>query len=378
MSTVKAWKHVLVLGAAGPAGYNVCLSLLRAGAHVTGQDSNAYHRALLERSLTSYDGKPQQDGRIGGCVERLSAAMGHATQGDYDLVIAQPDVLVRELAISRKVVPTILPPEGQLRTCGDKMLTADALPDNIRPQWATQLRSDAEAWCRLRQGAGSQGAFRGTRENCYAYIRAFDEQHRGHEWMVQEYLPGPEFACQLVYWKGLPHAYQSRERVEYDNPNVFTGQSSSPSVQRIPDRATADEVSFVAEQAVEATLTGRELAHGVYGVDMRRDNNGDLRVTEVNAGRFYTTTMFLTTNGLNLPGILVDLGNSTTVLPEKHFNPLKAGTTWVRQIDMGTTTMSPYAAAAAATTYLQWSEMDSLTTPSLSPDSSTSESELDE
>ena len=196
--------------------------------------------------------------------------------------------------------------------------------------------------------------------------------------MGQEYLPGPEFACQLVYWKGLPHAYQSRERVEYDDPNVFTGQSSSPSVQRIPDRATADEVSFVAEQAVEATLTGRELAHGVYGVDMRRDNNGDLRGTEVNAGRFYTTTMFLTTNGLNLPGILVDLGNSTTVLPEKHFNPLKAGTTWVRQIDMGTTTMSPYAAAAAATTYLQWSEMDSLTTPSLSPDSSTSESERDE
>lgn len=320
---------IAVLGAGGPAGSNLVACLQNAGHHVVAHDENPWHLELLRRTA-----RPKITDTVGALVEIPGPPL-------VDLVMAQPDVLVDKLAEARdrgERVSTFLPPTSHLTICRDKYTTAITLPDSIRPRWAKDLEDTEPAWVRLRHGAGSAGSFAGRKDDCRAYVDAHRRLRKVDDWVAQEYLPGSEYALQVVTDRGDIVAAQARQRLQYANPGVFTGSSSSPSVAQIPTKAVSAEVTATALAALGAISdkTNRPL-HGVYGVDMRRDRNSELRVTEINAGRFYTTTRFLMRAGLNLPAIAVDaaLGELDAGKVSERMNPLEEGLTWVRQIDTG-------------------------------------------
>ncbi|MDB4100256.1 hypothetical protein N9531_02905, partial [Amylibacter sp.] len=69
--------------------------------------------------------------------------------------------------------------------------------------------------------------------------------------------------------------------------------------------------------------------------DMTYDNNGVPNPTEINISRFFTTVLFFTEAGLNLPEIFKDIALYDE-LPklEKKINPLPNGLLWLRGMDV--------------------------------------------
>lgn len=67
---------------------------------------------------------------------------------------------------------------------------------------------------------------------------------------------------------------------------------------------------------------------------MAFDDKGIPNPTEINIGRFFTTHLFFSRAGLNLPDIYCDLCLSgTTPRLERRLNPLPDGLLWIRGMD---------------------------------------------
>jgi len=95
----------------------------------------------------------------------------------------------------------------------------------------------------------------------------------------------------------------------------------------------SDEV--VDRVAQEAILAVDRKPHGVFAVDMTYDSKGIPNPTEINIGRFFTTTYFFTKAGLNMPQIYRDIaleGKFPSL--KRRVNPLPAGLIWIRGMDV--------------------------------------------
>ena len=82
--------------------------------------------------------------------------------------------------------------------------------------------------------------------------------------------------------------------------------------------------------------------HGIFGVDMAYDKKGMPNPTEINISRFFTTVLFFTEAGLNLPEIFKDIAlyNEFPQL-QKKINPLPDGLLWLRGMDTAPRLMKP-------------------------------------
>lgn len=71
---------------------------------------------------------------------------------------------------------------------------------------------------------------------------------------------------------------------------------------------------------------------GIFCVDLKENSQGIPIITELNMGRYFTTSDFFATIGMNTPyeqyKYLVD-----GLLPNKWINEAIPGTTWVRGMD---------------------------------------------
>src|SRR5207302_9800619 len=93
-----------------------------------------------------------------------------------------------------------------------------------------------------------------------------------------------------------------------------------------------EQVDKISQQAI---LAVDNEPHGIFSVDLTYDSEGTPNLTEINIGRFFTTHLFFSAAGLNMPEILVRLafGEEPARLPSK-LNPLAPGQVWVRGMDM--------------------------------------------
>jgi hypothetical protein len=91
---------------------------------------------------------------------------------------------------------------------------------------------------------------------------------------------------------------------------------------------------LVDEIAQKSILSIDSTPHGVWSVDMTYDSDGVPNPTEINIGRFFTTSFFFTKLGLNMPYIYLKLAFDEE-LPEieEKINPLPSGYTWIRGMD---------------------------------------------
>ena len=95
----------------------------------------------------------------------------------------------------------------------------------------------------------------------------------------------------------------------------------------------------MSEPAVDDTAMKSILAldpspEGVYCVDIKEAVDGVAKVTEINAGRFFTTSNFFAAAGVNMPDMLVRCALGEDVEPVGT-SPLRAGLYWIRMVDMG-------------------------------------------
>jgi carbamoyl-phosphate synthase large subunit len=190
-------------------------------------------------------------------------------------------------------------------------------------------------WVRAKSGAGSKHALPVTSFsqalNWADYLIDNGKADSYNDFIISPFLPGREFAVQLLYINGLLVHAQQRERLEHHfAKQMVSGQSSTPSVA-----VTSMERSVYAEAFEVVQNVSRELdvkPNGIYGVDIRMDENENPVVTEVNYGRYFTTSNFFATFSVNTPVDELQYAISG-IIPSEKVNKIRPGLYWVRSLD---------------------------------------------
>lgn len=344
-STTISTKRVLVTGAGGSAGINFVASLRLADEpiHVVGVDINRWHLELPAVDRAYVVPKcldPAYIDAINRVIEREDIGFLHA-QPDMELEVVSEH---REEILAR----TFLPDPCTIRVCHDKMETNRILRKKSVPAPESRLverledipsslerlrRASGVVWVRAVRGAGSRAALpvrtaRQAREwiHYWRTMRALESQ----DFMFAEYLPGREYAFQSLWHEGELVASQARQRLEYVFGNLSpSGQSSSPSVAATVSDPRVNDVAHRAILAVDAK------PHGVFCVDLKENEQGIPCVTEINVGRFFTTSNFFAKLGCNMPLLMVKLAFGEPIPPQPRFNAVPPGYMWIRLMDAG-------------------------------------------
>lgn len=338
--------RLLLTGGGGPAASNF-LDALRLGGgpeHVVAVDTSPWHLELVEADA-HYLVPPVGDPDYLDALRRVIA------REQIDVVHPQPDPEVRFLAQVAESLParTFLPPGPVVVLAQDKLASQRAMVDagvNVPRSFgvddvdglcdavSTLTVGGHRAWLRAVRGAGARASLPvATADQAVAWIDYW-QGFAGltpQDFMVSEMLEGQEYAWQSLWWHGKLITSQARCRVAYLFGNVSpSGQTSTPSVAVTANRTDVDEAGMGAVCAVAPS------PHGVFCVDMKCDAADVPRVTEVNAGRFFTTSNFFAHAGLNMPELYLRLAMGATPptdLPATA--PLPDGLWWIRNPDMG-------------------------------------------
>ncbi len=342
-------KRILVTGAGGSAAHNFVDALRLAQAeeslYIVGADVKPHHLPLTRTDrnyLVPRADSPDYLDALNRIIEREKV----------DFLHAQPDVEVDVISRRRHEIgaTTFLPPDETVRRCADKMefnriMSQAGLP--VPEAYFLQSEADLEsalgalfsrhekAWLRAIRGAGGRASLPVKKvEHARAWVDYWKTMRNlgWGDFMVSEFLPGREFAFQSLWHRGRLVVSQARERVEYIFGHLTpSGQSSSPSVARTVHRDDVNELS------TRAILASDPAPHGVFCVDLKENAQGQPRVTEINCGRFFTTSNFYAHCGVNFPLTYLRLGLGQEVPAFPTYNPVPADWWWVRMIDMGFT-----------------------------------------
>ncbi|MFX1475572.1 MAG: hypothetical protein ACFFCO_08890 [Promethearchaeota archaeon] len=344
-------RRILLTGAGGPAGVNFVEALRLASEpfFVIGTDINRWHLELSNADKTFIVPRCSDPSYID--------VLNHIIDVDkIDFLHPQPDVEVRVISENRERLhaKTFLPSKDTVRVCQDKYLSAVRWDKNGVPvARAIDLRDEhlvddlARAfdelgntiWIRAKTGAGGRGSTPAdSLEVAEHWIRYWRGRGKPWDFFAQEYLPGDNIAFQSVFLDGEPVTSQARQRLEYIYPYLApSGITGTPAVAKT---IHSDKVNSTAIQAVQAI---DEKASGIFCVDLRDNKDGEPHPTEINCGRFFTTSAFFAHLGAklsllyaNMPFVYVKLGfgESLGESPPRT-NAVPAGYYWIRHIDCG-------------------------------------------
>lgn len=325
-------------GCGGPAGVNVIRSLREAPekVYIVGTDINKYHLLWADTDekwlVPEYTSSEYID-RINELVDSTSA----------DMIMAQPDGEVYILSKYRRDLrcATFLPKHKTIEICQDKFKSAEiwekaeiTTTDSILVKSVSDIDRAIERigypfWLRATHGFSSRGSTlvenRATAENWIGYWRS-----RGVTWdfVAHNFLPGRNIAFQSLWKDGKLITSQARERLEYIYPYLApSGCTNTPVVAKtIHD----DKVNAIATRCVAAI---DKHATGIFCVDLKEDIKGVPIPTEINAGRFFTTSYFFTNAGVNMPYYYIKLAYGEQLPKLKRYNAIEKDLLWCRHID---------------------------------------------
>lgn len=338
-------KRVLVTGAGGAASANFIASLRMSGEpfYVVGADRQPFHLELADVQAR-YLVPPAADPGYLDALNRIVVAER------VEFVHPQPDPEVLAVSDRRELIQarTYLPSREALRICRDKLELARALSsagvavgESVGVEDAQALRAGFErlrarhtrVWVRAKSGAGGRASLPVARlEQAECWIRYWCDVHglAMRDFMLVEFLPGDEFAFQSIWKDGRLITSQARQRLQYLFGYLSpSGQTSTPSVAVTVHRADVNET---ARRAVEAVAPD---ATGIFCVDLKVNAAGVPCVTEINAGRFFTTSNFIAEAGCNMVHHYVKLAYGESLPALSEFDAVPAGYYWVRMMDMG-------------------------------------------
>lgn len=257
---------------------------------------------------------------------------------EIDMVHAQPDTEVLYLSRNRKKVNAIieLPSRPTIEICQDKIelanyFTSQSIPvpilfnnklgDELKGKW----------WLRAIRGAGAKARLPVTSISEIIMWVDYWKKHHGlgyDDFMMSEYLPGREFAWSSIWKDGQLITSQARERVEYLMGHMTpSGQTSSPSVAKTVHRDDINEICTDAVMALDYEISG------IMCIDLKENSNGVPCITEVNAGRFFTTSYFLTKAGCNMPHYYVKMAMGEEIPNIDKYNCIDKDIYWIRGMD---------------------------------------------
>ncbi len=335
--------RVLVTGAGGSASSNFIdsLGISSLSCEIVAADASP-HMLLLSKSDNRCVVPRANDPLYGDAIEKLSV------QHNIDVVWVQPDSELRIISKIRDRLPaTFIPENSKIIEGSDKQVVFSLLQHAGVPIPVTQTGSDEAGfldvcerllteneslWVRARSGAGSRASLPvRTPLQAINWIKWWIAEKGLHwtDFQVSERLPGKEFAFQSLWQNGKLISGEARQRISYLYGFLTpSGQSSTPAI------AVSTRDKGVLSQGRESVLAFDPHPHGVYCVDMKEDQTGKLKTTEINVGRFFTTMNFLAHAGINMPemAIRAALGEELTPL---GMGNVEENLYWIRMVDMG-------------------------------------------
>ena len=122
----------------------------------------------------------------------------------------------------------------------------------------------------------------------------------------------------------------ARERLAYVFGNRMpSGQSSSPTIAKTVHNKQVNDTATAGIKALDPW------ANGIFCVDLKENKDGVPCITEINAGRFFTTSIFFSTAGCNMPYYYILSAFGEYLAPLPRYDALPMELYWVRQIDCG-------------------------------------------
>ena len=200
--------------------------------------------------------------------------------------------------------------------------------DDLKKAFSELGNEDGKIWLRASSiGGGGKGALP---TNDFEFGKKWIEKHNGWGDFVAAELLTPDTVTWLSLWhEGELVVAQTRIRKGWTHGNrTLSGVTGVTKV----GQTFSDEI--VNKVAMESIFALDEKPHGVLGVDMAYDKNRFPCPTEINISRFFTTVLFFTEAGINMPKMFKDIvlhGEFPTL--EKKINPLPDGLVWLRGMD---------------------------------------------
>lgn len=176
-------------------------------------------------------------------------------------------------------------------------------------------------------GGGGKGA---VPTNDFDFAKAWINRYNGwNDFLAAELLTPTSVTWTSVWNNGALVVAQTRIRKSWAHGSrTVSGITGVTKVGKTMSDPVVTQVALDAIAAVDHT------PHGIYSVDMDYDKDGVPNPTEINISRFFTTILFFTEAGVNMPEIVVQLALGEEIAPfEKNINPLPDGLLWMRGMD---------------------------------------------
>lgn len=333
---------ILIAGAGGAPSEGVINSLIRAGEEeIIGMGSEPTDLVLSAASrkyVVPYANTPEYKEVLLRILEAEKPSLIHF-QNDLEIYYAS---LLRD-DIHAAGVKTFMPDHEVIDTCVHKYKTYLKLAaagvkvptnrliettEDLREAFAELGDAKGRIWLRANSiGGGGKGALP---TNDFAFAKGWIDRYQGWgDFSAAEMLTPDTVTWLSIWYEGELVVAQTRIRQGWTHGNRTV--SGVTGVTKVGQTYADDVVNDVAIATVKAVS---EKPHGIFGVDMTYDSAGIPNPTEINISRFFTTVLFFTEAGLNLPAIFKDIalyGKFPAL--ERKINPLPNGLLWLRGMD---------------------------------------------
>jgi len=342
-------KSLLVTGAGGSAGHNVCWSLRMSKdgktTLLTGTDSE---RTSLQLNMYVDSAYHLPNASKQNYLQSLNRVI---KKEKVDLAFPQPDPEVRRISQEREKLQTrlFLPDEHTVSACLDKFraltiwheakLRREPVVLSSRDKSISQKIRDLEypCWIRAREGAGGLlSCMAPDRHIVELWTRFHWDQGIETDFVAEEYLPGRDYCFMSIWSEGNLVTSMIRERLSWVG-NRLIGTGGTSKLNRIVHSAVVNENAEAAIRAIAKS------PHGVFCVDLKEGSDGKVSPTEINC-RFTTNVHYLTLASIklghpewNFPWLASRLAMDEDIPECTKINALPADISFTKNTDMGFT-----------------------------------------
>ncbi|MHA1357043.1 MAG: ATP-grasp domain-containing protein [Candidatus Helarchaeota archaeon] len=290
-------KRILVTGSGGVAGVNFvrAIRISPEKFFIAGTDFNIYYLNFPEIDLR-FQTPRHTDPTF---IQKVGKIMRHH---QLEFLHPQPESEAYVISSHRDEIPAVIfLPQPKIYEIGqDKASTANIMKKSKVPVPKTYILNNEDTiteafaeidsiplWLRARKGAGGKMSLScNSPEEAIMWCKIWLSKGIAQwtDFIIQEYLPGRNYAWDSLWFEGKLITSYSRERLQYIYKNVSpSGITGTPTIARTIHN---DKVNKISEDAVKAIDSQ---PHGFYCVDLKEDINGIPNICEINVGKFHTT-----------------------------------------------------------------------------------------
>ena len=342
-------RSILVTGAGGSAGHNVCWSLRMSKdgktTLLTGTDSDRTSLQLNMWVDRAYN-LPTADKH--GYLQSLNKVV---EKEHVDAVFPQPDPEVKRISADREKLRAklFLPDPDAVEICLDKFMALTVWHKRgLRKKPTVLSEGDPTTentigalrypcWIRAREGAGGLLSCKASDKRIADHwLRFHWDQGIKTDFVAEEYLPGRDYCFMSIWNNGSLLTSMIRERLSWVGHRLI-GSGGTSKLNRTVHSASVNDKAQDAIRAISKT------PHGIFCVDLKEDQDNVPCPTEINC-RFTTNVHYLTLASIklahpewNFPWLASRLALGEDIPECKKVNALPADLWFTKNTDMGFT-----------------------------------------